>query len=265
MGLRIIFGPTKKYWVQPTTVTVTTKQIIIPKIGAKNLSECLSAKIARIFTPRMGSCRINLPHRCSPGTPRFGPTSPLQNPNSPQLLPLFPSSAFNSYKVFVISLFPFLLPPLLPIFYSFMSNVCFTNSYHIPESGAEALLPWKLTWPPSRSQFQTIECLLVLALILIYVLAVCSMWGFVWWNVLIKFCWLECCRMWHWLDFRRSERYTFIWIDYVESMDLQVYVPPHPLIKHWVSVLRNEQTPCPIFSEYSCNSGRYLVVLFNVS
>lgn len=27
----------------------------------------------------------------------------------------------------------------------------------------------------------------------------------------------------------------------------QVFVPPHPLIKHWVSVLRNEQTPCPIF------------------
>jgi hypothetical protein len=28
----------------------------------------------------------------------------------------------------------------------------------------------------------------------------------------------------------------------------QVFVPPHPLIKHWVSVLRNEQTPCAIFS-----------------
>ncbi|PWA71168.1 uracil phosphoribosyltransferase [Artemisia annua] len=27
-----------------------------------------------------------------------------------------------------------------------------------------------------------------------------------------------------------------------------VFVPPHPLIKHWVSVLRNEQTPCPIFN-----------------
>ncbi|KAI3474132.1 hypothetical protein Pfo_028920 [Paulownia fortunei] len=27
-----------------------------------------------------------------------------------------------------------------------------------------------------------------------------------------------------------------------------VFVPPHPLIKHWVSVLRNEQTPCPIFT-----------------
>ncbi|KAL6574686.1 hypothetical protein OROMI_011971 [Orobanche minor] len=26
-----------------------------------------------------------------------------------------------------------------------------------------------------------------------------------------------------------------------------VFVPPHPLINHWVSVLRSEQTPCPIF------------------
>ncbi|CAK9185367.1 unnamed protein product [Ilex paraguariensis] len=26
-----------------------------------------------------------------------------------------------------------------------------------------------------------------------------------------------------------------------------VFVPPHPLIKHWVAVLRNEQTPCTIF------------------
>ncbi|KAI3742213.1 hypothetical protein L1987_59893 [Smallanthus sonchifolius] len=28
---------------------------------------------------------------------------------------------------------------------------------------------------------------------------------------------------------------------------VNVFVPPHPLIKHWVSVLRNEQTPPPIF------------------
>lgn len=27
-------------------------------------------------------------------------------------------------------------------------------------------------------------------------------------------------------------------------------MPPHPLIKHWISVLRNEQTPCPVFSKY---------------
>ncbi|XP_027335547.1 uracil phosphoribosyltransferase isoform X2 [Abrus precatorius] len=38
-----------------------------------------------------------------------------------------------------------------------------------------------------------------------------------------------------------------------------VYVPPHPLIKHWVSVLRNEQTPCPIFRNAMAELGRLLI------
>ncbi|KAG5068824.1 hypothetical protein JHK85_001201 [Glycine max] len=38
-----------------------------------------------------------------------------------------------------------------------------------------------------------------------------------------------------------------------------VYVPPHPLIKHWVSVLRNEQTPCPIFRNAMAELGRLLM------
>ncbi|EXB36718.1 Uracil phosphoribosyltransferase [Morus notabilis] len=38
-----------------------------------------------------------------------------------------------------------------------------------------------------------------------------------------------------------------------------VFVPPHPLIKHWVSVLRNEQTPCPIFRNAMAELGRILV------
>lgn len=38
-----------------------------------------------------------------------------------------------------------------------------------------------------------------------------------------------------------------------------VYVPPHPLIKHWVSVLRNEQTPCPIFKNAMGELGRLLI------
>lgn len=48
-----------------------------------------------------------------------------------------------------------------------------------------------------------------------------------------------------------SELAFFILKGCAELMGLigffQVFVPPHPLIKHWVSVLRNEQTPCPIF------------------
>ncbi|KAG5243026.1 uracil phosphoribosyltransferase [Salix suchowensis] len=38
-----------------------------------------------------------------------------------------------------------------------------------------------------------------------------------------------------------------------------VFVPPHPLIKHWVSVLRNEQTPSPIFRNAMAEIGRLLM------
>ncbi|XP_056172725.1 uracil phosphoribosyltransferase isoform X1 [Syzygium oleosum] len=38
-----------------------------------------------------------------------------------------------------------------------------------------------------------------------------------------------------------------------------VFVSPHPLIKHWVSVLRNEQTPCPIFKNAMAELGRLLM------
>lgn len=109
----------------------------------------------------MASCRINLPHRCSPGTP---PTSSLQNPNPPQqFLPLFPSSLLISNKVTHASfLFPFLLLPILPNFYLFLFNLCFIISYLVPEFGVEDLLLWKLIWRRKRSLFQIIECLLVL-------------------------------------------------------------------------------------------------------
>ncbi|KAL8517489.1 hypothetical protein ACS0TY_015658 [Phlomoides rotata] len=38
-----------------------------------------------------------------------------------------------------------------------------------------------------------------------------------------------------------------------------VFVPPHPLIKHWISVLRNEQTPCAIFRNAMAELGRLLI------
>ncbi|KAF5811982.1 putative uracil phosphoribosyltransferase [Helianthus annuus] len=38
-----------------------------------------------------------------------------------------------------------------------------------------------------------------------------------------------------------------------------VVVPPHALIKHWVSVLRNEQTPPPIFRNAMAELGRLLM------
>ncbi|KAL9245313.1 hypothetical protein vseg_018978 [Gypsophila vaccaria] len=38
-----------------------------------------------------------------------------------------------------------------------------------------------------------------------------------------------------------------------------VFVPPHPLIKHWVSVLRNEATPSPVFKNAMGELGRLLM------
>ncbi|CAI9098306.1 OLC1v1034929C1 [Oldenlandia corymbosa var. corymbosa] len=38
-----------------------------------------------------------------------------------------------------------------------------------------------------------------------------------------------------------------------------VFVPPHPLIKHWVSVLRNEETPSPLFRSAMAELGRLLI------
>ncbi|XP_038880874.1 uracil phosphoribosyltransferase isoform X2 [Benincasa hispida] len=116
----------------------------------------------------MASCRINLPHRCSPGTPRLGPTSSLQNPNPlPQLLPPFPFSRLNSSKL---------------------------SSSRIRHRSIVAMNP------PMAKEAKPVS----------------------------------------------EDR-------------MLVYVPPHPLIKHWVSVLRNEQTPCPIFKNAMAELGRLLI------
>ncbi|KAF8395172.1 hypothetical protein HHK36_019113 [Tetracentron sinense] len=45
----------------------------------------------------------------------------------------------------------------------------------------------------------------------------------------------------------------------VSDERMLVFVPPHPLIKHWVSVLRNEQTPCLIFKSAMAELGRLLI------
>lgn len=38
-----------------------------------------------------------------------------------------------------------------------------------------------------------------------------------------------------------------------------MYVPPHPLIKHWVAILRNRDTPGPIFRSAAAELGRLLL------
>ncbi|MCO5554270.1 hypothetical protein L7F22_007798 [Adiantum nelumboides] len=45
----------------------------------------------------------------------------------------------------------------------------------------------------------------------------------------------------------------------LNSDQMLVYVPPHPLIKHWISVLRNELSPPPIFKSALAELGRYLI------
>lgn len=40
---------------------------------------------------------------------------------------------------------------------------------------------------------------------------------------------------------------------------LLVYVPPHPLVQHWIAVLRNAATPSPVFRSAAAELGRILL------
>ncbi len=42
------------------------------------------------------------------------------------------------------------------------------------------------------------------------------------------------------------------------SLQLRVYVPPHPLIKHWLGVARDASTPSPLFKSAMTELGRWL-------
>ena len=42
------------------------------------------------------------------------------------------------------------------------------------------------------------------------------------------------------------------------ALQLRIYVPPHPLIKHWLGVLRSEATPMPVFRSAMTELGRWL-------
>ncbi|MCT0199251.1 uracil phosphoribosyltransferase [Synechococcus sp. CS-1325] len=42
------------------------------------------------------------------------------------------------------------------------------------------------------------------------------------------------------------------------SMSLRVVVPPHPLIAHWLTVLRDQATPPPLFASAMAELGRWL-------
>ncbi len=42
------------------------------------------------------------------------------------------------------------------------------------------------------------------------------------------------------------------------TLQLRVYVPPHPLIKHWLGVARDASTPSPLFKTAMTELGRWL-------
>lgn len=42
------------------------------------------------------------------------------------------------------------------------------------------------------------------------------------------------------------------------TLQLRVYVPPHPLIKHWLGVARDVATPSPLFKSAITELGRWL-------
>ena len=42
------------------------------------------------------------------------------------------------------------------------------------------------------------------------------------------------------------------------TQQLRVYVPPHPLIKHWLAVARDAATPCVLFRSAITELGRWL-------
>lgn len=42
------------------------------------------------------------------------------------------------------------------------------------------------------------------------------------------------------------------------SVQLRIYVPPHPLIKHWLAMARDVQTPMPLFRTAMQELGRWL-------
>ena len=42
------------------------------------------------------------------------------------------------------------------------------------------------------------------------------------------------------------------------SLQLRVYVPPHPLVKHWLGVARDEATPNVLFRSAMTELGRWL-------
>lgn len=56
--------------------------------------------------------------------------------------------------------------------------------------------------------------------------------------------------------FQRFQLLLIIWVNM--TLQLRVYVPDHPLIKHWLSVARDVNTPSVLFKSALAELGRWL-------
>ena len=42
------------------------------------------------------------------------------------------------------------------------------------------------------------------------------------------------------------------------ASQLRVYVPPHPVIRHWLTIAREKHTPVPLFRTAMSEMGKWL-------
>jgi uracil phosphoribosyltransferase len=54
------------------------------------------------------------------------------------------------------------------------------------------------------------------------------------------------------------ENYSCDSLNALMALQLRIYVPPHPLIKHWLGVVRSASTPSPVFRSGMTELGRWL-------
>lgn len=55
-----------------------------------------------------------------------------------------------------------------------------------------------------------------------------------------------------------SPKNNFFYSFVIMTLQLRVYVPPHPLVKHWLGIARDVNTPSPLFRSAMTELGRWL-------
>jgi uracil phosphoribosyltransferase len=59
-------------------------------------------------------------------------------------------------------------------------------------------------------------------------------------------------------DLFTADRFHLITFSPPMTLQLRVYVPPHPLIKHWLGIARDQSTPSTLFRSAMVELGRWL-------